>query len=53
VAGDVDPAHRAIVDDEGSGTLLVRYVDHDGKLRGVTAVGHPAAVARYRGELAA
>jgi NADPH-dependent 2,4-dienoyl-CoA reductase/sulfur reductase-like enzyme len=41
------------LDDRTSDTLLARYVDPSGQLRGIAAVGRTADVARYRGELAA
>ena len=53
VTGDVDPAHLAQVDNVDEQRLLVRYVDEAGTVRGVTAVGHPDTVARYRARLAA
>lgn len=53
VTGHVDPEWEVIVDEATADTLLVRYVDTAGRLRGVTAVGHAATVARYRGELQA
>jgi len=53
VVGDVDPSYAAIIDDAGAESLLVRYLDAHGVLRGVAAVGHPRDVARYRQQLTA
>jgi NADPH-dependent 2,4-dienoyl-CoA reductase/sulfur reductase-like enzyme len=53
IAGDAGMPHAAEVDELGEDTLLVRYRDEDGQLRGVAGVGHPHVVAQCRHELAA
>jgi NADPH-dependent 2,4-dienoyl-CoA reductase/sulfur reductase-like enzyme len=53
VAGLIAADLEAVVDDASPRSLLVRYLDPNGRVRGVAGVGHAATIARYRGELTA
>ncbi len=53
VVGHPSGALAPTIDERSDDTLLARYLDDDGTLHGIAAVGHPAHVARFRGELAA